>query len=174
MDHRHFEEWLLTNSPLAPDQRRALEAHLRTCKACAATAEVNLALQRVSVARPASGFSNRFQARLATRKVENRRRAVMGGVVLTLGGLGLLAWLLSFFLPVLRAEPAQAFTMWVSYLMFLFTSAQALGQAGSVMLKVFGGFVPAFVWMIVLSALAGSATLWSFTIWKTTQVTRRV
>lgn len=173
MDHRHFEDWLFNDTPLTPDQRRALEAHLRTCKACAAAAEANLALRRTTLARPAPGFGARFQARLAARQAENRRRAILGVLVLVLGGLGLISWLVYLFLPLAQAEPAQVFTMWVSYLMFLFTSAQALGQAGSVLLKVLGGFVPAFVWMIVLSALAGSATLWSFTIWKTTQVTRR-
>lgn len=174
MDHRHFEEWLLTNPPLAPDQRRALEVHLRTCKACAATAEVNLALQRVSVVRPAPGFGNRFQARLAAHKAENRRRSILGVLALVLGAVGLLLWLVYPLFSAFGADPVPLFAFWINYLIFFITSAQALGQAGSVLLKVLGGFVPPFVWMIVLSALAGSATLWSFTIWKTTQVTRRV
>ena len=174
MDHRHFEEWLLTSPPLAPDQRRALDAHLRTCKSCAAVAEANLALQRVKVARPAAGFTDRFQARLATRKVEQRRRAVLGVLALVLGGVGLLVWVLLPFLPVLQTEPSQAFTFWVANLVMLFTSAQAFGEIGSVLLRVIGNFVPSFVWMIIISAVAGSAALWSFAFWKTTQVTRRV
>ncbi len=172
MDHRLFETWLLEKPSLTPDQRHALQAHLRGCKSCAALTEVNLALQRTSTARPAKGFGNRFQARLAARRVEQRRQAVLGGVVLVVGALGLLAWLLLPFWPVVQTEPAQAFTVWATNLIVLFTSAQAYGQAGAVLLKVFGGMVPAFVWMILFSALAGSATLWSFTIWKTTQVTR--
>jgi len=174
MDHRHFEEWLLNSPPLAPDQRRALDAHLRTCKTCSALAEVNLALQRVAVVNPASGFANRFQARLEVRRAEQKRRMVLGIMALVLGSLGFLIWLIFPFLSIFQVEPSQLFVLWISNLTVLFTSAQTFGQVGSVMLKVVSGLVPSFMWMIVFSAVAGSATLWSFTLWKTTKVTRHV
>ncbi len=174
MDHRHFEAWLHNDTPLTPEQRRALEAHLRTCRDCAAAAEVNLALRRVGMARPAAGFGKRFQARLAARKAENRRRDILGVLALVLGAVGLLLWLVYPLFLAFGSNPATLFAFLINYLIFLTTSAQALSQAGPVVLRVLGGVLPAFAWMILLSALAGSATLWSFTLWKTTQVTRHV
>lgn len=174
MDHRLFETWLLEKPSLTPDQRHVLQAHMRGCKTCAALAEVNLALQHTGMARPSSGFTGRFRARLASHRVEQRRQTALGGLALVVGALGLFAWLLFPFLSVLSADPAQALTVWATNLIVLVTSAQVYGQAGAALIRVLGGMVPAFIWMIMLSALAGAATLWSFTIWKTTQVTRRV
>ncbi len=31
MNHRPFEDWLLDDQPLTPEQKRDLQSHLRTC-----------------------------------------------------------------------------------------------------------------------------------------------
>ena len=53
MNHRPFEDWLLDNAALTPDQKRQLQTHLQTCSSCTAIAEVNLALKSVRLAEPA-------------------------------------------------------------------------------------------------------------------------
>ncbi len=78
MNHRPFEDWLLDDQPLTPQQQRDLQAHVRSCPACAAIAESNLALHATRLVSPAAGFADRFQVRLAKRRREQRWRQVIG------------------------------------------------------------------------------------------------
>ncbi len=91
MNHQPFEDWLLEDQPLTLEQQRELQAHLRSCPACTAIAESNLALHSVHMISPAAGFARRFQTRLAHRREQQRWRQIIGTVILVLGGLALLA-----------------------------------------------------------------------------------
>jgi len=93
MKHRPFEDWLLKNQSLTPTEKRNLDAHIRTCKYCAALAETALELHSVQMVSPKPGFAGRFQKRLAVRRIADRRRRQLGLIVFLLGGAGLLFWL---------------------------------------------------------------------------------
>jgi predicted anti-sigma-YlaC factor YlaD len=78
MLHLPFEEWILSEEARTPDERRALETHLRECPACAGLARSLAAVERtlgeaVSVA-PQPGFRRRFAQRLEMRRVHQVRR----------------------------------------------------------------------------------------------------
>src|SRR5512144_104381 len=92
MKHRPFEDWLLEETPLTPEQARDLQAHLRTCATCASLKEVNSVLHMTRQVAPAAGFSTRFQTRLLVRKAEQRRRNMVGLILLIVGGLAVIGW----------------------------------------------------------------------------------
>lgn len=169
MNHLPFENWLLNDIPVTPEQQRQLELHVRDCSYCAALAETGRMLKAARLAAPAAGFTARFQARLAERKIADRRRRLWGSVLFTLGGVALLVWILAPYLVTFFASPATWISMFVGWLVFLGTTLFALADAGRVILSVIPNFLPPFAWMVLLSMIAGISLLWSVSIWRFAQ-----
>jgi len=174
MNHRPFEDWLLNDMPITPEQKRELDAHLRSCVHCTALVETDVVLKSVKKISPPAGFTARFQVRLAERKLAERRRRLWGAILFTLGGLALLAWITLPYLATFFASPAMWISALVEWGLFLITTLQALGQAGSVLLDIIPGFLPPFAWMVLASAFAGIGLLWSVSIWRFTRVPQGV
>lgn len=174
MKHRPFEDWLLNDMPITPEQKRELESHLRTCAYCAALVETGRALGMVKMVSPAAGFMARFQARLAARKIAERRQRFWGTILFIAGGLAILLWIAGPYLASFFASPATWLSALVDWGIFLITTLQAMAQAGSVMLQVVPGFLSPFAWMVLLSAFAGLSLLWSVSIWRFVRVPRGV
>ena len=172
MNHQPFEDWLLNDKPITHEQKRDLDMHIRTCAYCAALAETGLALKSVRKAAPHIGFSTRFQARLAERKLAERRRKLWGAVLFTFGGLALLMWLASPYLEIFFSAPATSIAALVQWIVFILTTVEALAQAGSVFLRIIPDFLSPFAWMVVLSAFAGVSLLWTVSIWRFVRVPR--
>ncbi len=173
MKHRPFEDWLLNDERLTPDQNRDLQTHLRECRSCSALAEVNLALRSARGTAPAPGFAARFRFRLAAQRALQRRRMVAGVTVLTVGGLAILSLLLWPFLAAAIQNPTDLLVSWASTLTAISGWIEALVQAGAVIGRVIPGFVPPYGWMILLSAVSGLALLWGVSFWRFTRVSHR-
>ena len=174
MNHQPFEEWLLNDKPITPEQKRELDVHLRTCSYCTALTETGIALKSVRKASPQAGFTTRFQARLAERKLAERRRRLWGSVLFTFGGLALLMWLFSPYLLTFLSAPATWIAVVVQWGVFLVTTIDALAQAGSVFVRIIPEFLSPFAWMVLLSAFAGVSLLWTVSIWRFVRVPRGV
>ena len=174
MNHRPFEDWLLNEPPITPDQKRELDAHMRSCAYCAALSETGMVLRSVKKASPSAGFTMRFQSQLLARKLVDRRRRFWGAILFTLGGFALLLWLTMPYLTRFFASPATWISALVQWGVFLLTTLQAVAQAGSVLLNVVPGFLPPFAWMVLVSAFAGISLLWSVSIWRFSRVPQGV
>ncbi len=170
MDHRPFEDWLLAEEPLTTQQKRELTAHLQTCRSCSALAEVNLAFRSVRQAEPAQEFVNRFQVRLAARQQALTRRNALGFLVLAVSVVGLLAGLAWPFIKTMAASPVDTLATWLSSLVNLWASFQALIHAGLVLFRVAPGFVPGYIWAILLFGLTGWSLVWVLSLMKYTRI----
>jgi hypothetical protein len=166
MKHQPFEEWLLNDTPMTPEQKRELDLHIRSCSYCAALVETSMVLRSAKMVAPVDGFTARFQVRLAERKLADRRRKFWGTVVFLVGGLSFLVWLLAPVVASFATSPATWITALVGWGVFLITTLNAMFQAGSVMLRIAPGFLSPFMWMILVSAVAGISLLWSVSIWR--------
>jgi hypothetical protein len=171
MNHRPFEDWLLAEEPLTSEQKNDLQAHLRTCPSCMALAEVNVALRVTKPVPPTSGFSTRFQSRLAARRSAQRRRNFWGIFILVASAVGLLLWLTLPYLLWAFRSPMEVFITWITTLSFIFTSLLAYGKAGSVILRVASGFVPAYIWVAVFALTGLFGLLWVASIRKFANLT---
>jgi flagellar biosynthesis protein FliQ len=174
MKHQPFEEWLLNETPLTPEQKRELDLHARSCAYCSALLETGMVLRSVKVVAPAEGFTARFQARLAERRLADRRRRIWGMGLFLIGGLSFLLWLAGPSIFRFLSSPEVWIAAFVEWGIFLITTLQAMTQAGEVLLHVIPGFVPPFVWLILASGLAGVSLLWSVSIWRFTRVPQGV
>ena len=174
MNHRPFEDWLLDDQPLTPEQKRDLQSHLKLCTSCAAIADSNLALHTIHVVSPVPGFTDRFQARLAHRRSGQKWRQFAGTLVLVLGGLGLLYWAAGPVIQEAFSSPAEWITTAVSYFLFVLTSLQALSEAGNILLRVVPNFVsPAD--LFIISVLISGFFFWGIvSIWRVKRVPQGV
>lgn len=166
MNHLPFEDWLLDDIPVPSEQQRELELHLRDCSYCNALVETGRMLKTAKVAAPAAGFTLRLQARLAERKIADRRRRWWGAALFTMGGFALLMWLVAPYAVTFFASPATWISVIVGWLVFIGTTLFALLDAGVVLFEVVANFLPPFVWMVLISAIAGVSLLWSVSIWR--------
>ena len=169
MNHQPFEDWLLNDKLIDPKQKLELDAHLRVCSYCSALAETGRALRSVRITSPSAGFTARFQARLAARKVAERRRRLWGGVLFTFGGLVMLMWFAGPYLAAFFASPATSIASLIEWGVFLITTLQAIVEAGSVILRIMPSFLSPFGMMVLASALAGMGLLWTVSIWRFTR-----
>jgi hypothetical protein len=166
MNHQPFETWLLDDKHLSKAEKHELDSHLRTCKPCSALAETGLALRSAKVASPAAGFTVRFQQRLATQKIIERRRRLWGMFVLIFGGIGLLSWFAIPYIYTFVSAPVEWLTAAVGFFLFLFTSVQAFSEILSVLARILPGFIPPYAWMVLTSSLAGMGLIWVVSIWR--------
>ena len=172
MDHRPFEDWLLNNQNLSVDETRQLNSHLQGCSSCSALAEVNLALKSAKMAAPADGFANRFQMRLEAQKKALRRMNFWGFLLLTCSVLSGLVWTAWPVIKSLVQSPVDLLAAWLSTVVSIWSSVEALFQGGRVILKVLPGFIPVYVWIVVLLAAGGWSLLWVFSLMKFTKITQ--
>ena len=166
MNHRPFEEWLLNDKNLTSTEKRELDLHLRTCTYCTALSATGLALRSANVVAPVPGFTMRFQQRLAAQKIAERRRKLWGMMVLILGGVGLLGWFAAPYLYAVITSPVEWITATIGYFLFIVSSLQALTEAMTVLLRILPDFIPPYMWMVLVSALAGFGLLWTISIWQ--------
>ena len=174
MNHRPFETWLLNDQPLNLEEKRELQGHLQDCPHCTALAEVNLELHSVKMATPAPGFAVRFQKRLEAQRLRERRNRLVGVSILAAGSLGLTTWYAAPYVMRFIGSPAEWLAAMTKFLLSLFEMGKALGDLGSILLRVLPGFVPPFAWLVVFSAFCGVVLLWSVSIWRFSRFPRGV
>jgi len=166
MNHQPFETWLLDDKVLTAAEKSELTSHLRTCKTCSALAETGLALRSTRVVSPKPGFTMRFQEKLAIQKVAERRRRLWGMIILVLSGVGLAGWLLTPILISFASSPVEWLISAASMFLFVFSSLEAFGDLFSVMARILPDFLPPYMWMVIISGLAGMGLLWTVSIWR--------
>ena len=173
MNHRPFEDWLLNEQPLNNEEKRELQLHLQECDHCAALAEVNLELRSVKMAAPAPGFAARFQQRLARQRVIEARNRLVGMMILVFGALGLTAWFIAPYVTSFLGSPAEWIASILGFLLSLVTMFEAIGDLGSILLRVLPDMIPPFAWLVLVSALSGFGLLWAVSIWRFSRLSVR-
>ena len=169
INHRPFDDWLLADQPLTPQQKQELQAHLQNCPQCAALAEVNLALTSARTVSPQAGFADRFQVRLAEQKRAMRARNLWGFLILVVSVVSILAWLAWPLLNIVLRSPVDLLASWLSDLVSLWASLQTMSYVSAVLLRVAPGFIPVSAWVVILLAAGGCSLLWAFTLVKLTK-----
>jgi hypothetical protein len=174
MNHQPFEEWLLNDKNLTSTEKRELDLHLRTCVHCTALSATGLALRSANVISPSAGFTVRFQQRLVIQKIAERRRRLWGMLVLIIGGAGLLSWFVAPYIYAFISSPVEWITAAIGYFLFVGASLLALTQIMSVLVHILPYFIPPYMWMVIISALAGLGLLWIISIWRISRIPQGV
>lgn len=160
MEHQPFESWLLDDLPLTSEQRRDLRQHTLACAECAALERANFRLRAASLAVPAPGFSQRFFARLATQRLVDQRRAVIGAVLLALAASAVLLYSLLPLIPYLTLSPAQLFVLWLNALISLSAAWHSVVTVSAVFGRLALQILPPHIWAAAFFSLGGLLLIW--------------
>ena len=160
MDHQPYDEWLLNDDRLTPEQDRQLRLHLRNCHSCSAQAHANLELRSAAVVAPPGGFSLRFQSRLLAMHKIQRRRTWIGMILLGVIGLSSILWLLSPYLFFLVLPPNHLAVWWMRNLIYLTLILRTISALASTLLRVFSSLIPIYAWPLAVVLLGGTLILW--------------
>jgi anti-sigma factor RsiW len=168
MNHQPFEDWLLSDEPLTPEQARALQDHLRDCETCPPLAEawqvVQDEIEAAPHASPAPGFSQRWQAHLKEKRIQERHRRIW-----LAGGAGLvgLVGLILLAIPLLgNFSPTEILVRLVYGLSLLVVRTT---QVGVLLADTFSGIsivIPITLWVLIATSLSILGLFWAFTMWK--------
>jgi hypothetical protein len=167
MSHQHFEPWLLNEINPSPEEEEALQAHLATCQECRQIRDGWLAarqtLQSSRMARPALGFSERFNTSLIERRARQAHRRQIRNLILGLSlGLILCAGLLAVVIftntsPVsLLVKATEGITKVISW----------WNQAEHVVIAALQQPVILVIWILLTSGISLLAIGWLFTLWR--------
>lgn len=176
MNHQPFENWLLSDEPLSPEQNLALQEHLSTCETCcqieANWDSLQALMREAPVVAPAPGFTIRWQARQAEQRqrIQTRQSWIWFGIT---GGVsaGLLAGISYSILSIL-AQPDQILIFMAYRLMTMLIAIESAGDFITVVMKSLFGAVPLAVLIGLIGLSAMLSVLW-FVVFKQLITQRR-
>jgi hypothetical protein len=90
-------------------------------------------------------------------------------MLLTASTLCLLGWVAWPLLRDLVQSPVNLLASWMTALVSFVASLQAIFRAGAVLFKVAPGFVPAYIWAVILFAAGGWSVVWIVSLVKFTK-----
>ncbi|PKO15394.1 MAG: hypothetical protein CVU39_10795 [Chloroflexi bacterium HGW-Chloroflexi-10] len=169
MGHQPFEEWILEDQYKTPQQSRLLGQHISECTECANLASawqsVEKQLLSAPTVSPAPGFTSRFQAHLAFRKIEQQQTQVIktlivigSAVFLTMGSI--FTWML------LTHSVGDLIVNGVSF----FTGIlQGYINIRAMVIQFFRNappYAPYLFWLIVAGWGIVLTSMWGVTIWR--------
>jgi len=167
MGHQPFENWILDDQALTPQQNRDLADHLVTCLECqklqnSLAAATNL-LKIAPPASPRPGFTERFKVLQAERRALQHKRqtrifflSTILGALVALGGLVTALSLSNISLPDLFVSAAKIIAG-------LFTVA---GDARFYLGTSLTGPLPIVIWVLVSIGFCLLVFAWVYMLWR--------
>jgi hypothetical protein len=168
MNHQPFEQWLLADEPLNPDQYTALQGHLQVCESCrklsASWSEVKQLFQSTPVVQPASGFVARWRTRsekyreLEIQKKQNQQTWMVFGLTTT--GTILLFIVMVSQLTTYFNSPSEIFVYWMGQMMGLLSNINALREIVVILFGTILSAIPVSYWLISFSTFTALCLVW--------------
>ncbi len=164
MNHQPFENWLLSEEVLTPEQSKMLREHLWTCESCQhidqSWAGVRQLMRKAEPVAPAPGFTLRWHDRLAEerRKKHQRQSWLLLGVT---GGLALalcLVWL--YQMLNLVGTPQQWLMLGIYQLSSLYFLWESSADTLSSFLRPLFGVIPFMLWILAIGVVSIFGVLW--------------
>lgn len=171
-NHQPFEDWVLLDQNLSPQDTLALNEHLEACESCrslsTAWQEVESRLRLEQQVAPPVGFTARWQERLAKDRRRVQRRQTFAVMLFSVGGAVALMILLGVaLLPVLQSPRpillALAYQLTTTVAGFT-TTAGVFGKLASTLL----GLIPPTLWVGIGTAFGALAVVWIVALRKLT------
>ena len=170
ISHQIFETWILQEDPINEEETQLLDIHLLDCEQCRQlkngwqSASQNL--RTVTQVQPAKGFSQRWQAGLAERRIRAQQKQTRRFFVFTIGitflsYMGLIATFL------LGTSPIELLSTLLRNTISLFLVAKQIQNILMVTLNSVPVYVPVVLWILVstgfcLAVFVGGGVMWKY------------
>jgi anti-sigma factor RsiW len=169
MNHQPFEEWILGDEDLDQEKEQALGDHLQSCESCSSLAQswqaVRHEIESEPQAAPLSGFTQRWQARLVQKRIEQQRRLAWGIFGLCLG-IALIILGIIYAPEVTHLSPGAILaSLLYNVTLFLARANQTRGiieQLGQSVTPA----IPIAIGVLAASSLSALSFFWIVVMWK--------
>ena len=182
MNHQPFENWLLSEEPLTPDEMRTLDSHLSDCQQCKQLQDgwrgvIDL-FQDVPDVAPKAGFTVRWTKRLAKEKqldkvMRDRWQSVIMLILLANVVTGLVVLLGTQFFTIFDT-PSSLVLSGIYRLISTVTLVNTIQNITFTLIRTLTGIVPAGVWALLGLGLIGSIVTWIVSIKSLSILPRRM
>ncbi len=170
MNHQPFETWIFAQEDLNEADRLALQQHLEACQACRSLQEkwesLHEELQAPAMLAPRAGFTRRWKAGLAEKRLREQRRQAWK-VFLTFSGATTAVVLVMIAYALLTSTPAE----WVQAAMRTVTETVGTYSAVRELTTAWMNLTPLGLNIVIWIALGVTfcilAFIWVYAIWRT-------
>ena len=172
MNHQPFENWLLSEETLSPEEVSALEEHIESCQHCREIQDAWVGIldlfQEVPAVEPAQGFVNRWQDRLAIDQqvetsVKHRWQSMIMLILIVHAIAGLVFLLGTQFLTTFNS-PLSLLLSGVYRLASFVAMFNAVQNFFLTLFRTITSVVPAGIWAFLGIGLVGSVATWIISI----------
>ena len=167
MGHQRFENWLLTEEPLKPEQQIELQTHLEACLICRTLSDswqsVAQHLSATTLVDPAPGFTARWEARLETARALAERRTNLIILAFSTAGAVFLLALMVIQLFFAFESPAEFFLVSANQVARAFSGFNLTIEVLVAMVKTIPEIVLIGLW-VGATGLAVMSVLWIISI----------
>ena len=181
MNHQPFENWILSEETLSPENAGALQDHLETCNQCrelqAVWVEVVDLFQGVPDVEPVPGFVNRWQERLAVERqvelsIRHRWQSII--MLILIGNViaGLVVLLGSQFLTTFDT-PLSLVLSGVYRLASMVTFINVVQNVFATLFRTIISVVPVGLWAVLGIGLVGAVAIWIISLTSLSVLPRR-
>ena len=168
MKHQLFENWLLFDEPLTPEQTQTLDEHLQVCEHCRSLQQswkgVTALFQESHDLEPAPGFADRWHMRLKQEQqgVTAARHRWQSWITLILiaNGVSLLGVLLGMSFFNTFDSLTELLLVWVYRLTSLLTVINIFQNLLAIMIRTIPGLLPPSGWAVVAVIVSTGSMLW--------------
>ena len=165
--HLLFEEWLLADEELAPEEVALLEQHLETCTSCQhlsqAWREVDIQMKRAPMLSPAPHFTQRWETRLIAERLKREHRQTTLIVYLCAGSLLALLGCLGIWAFPTLLSPYPLLLIWVYQITASIHYIFNVGDLILTITRAVTGLIPGTLWIALSVALGSMLVLWLIT-----------
>jgi predicted anti-sigma-YlaC factor YlaD len=181
MNHQPFDQWLLSDDPLLPEDQSVFEDHLNACQQCrdlqGAWLGVAELFQEVPEVEPAAGFSQRWMARLENEKqmdqvMRHRWQSLILLILFANVITGLVILLGTQFLTTFDT-PLSLVMSGIYRLTSTVKMINAIQNISITLLRTIIGVVPTGLWALLGLGLVGSIATWIISILSLSALPRR-
>lgn len=182
MNHQPFEDWLLSEDPLSPEDKESLDLHLKTCKQCSellsAWHGVKSLIVEAPAAEPKPGFVDRWSSRLEVEKqldrvVRHRWQSVIMLILFANVITGLVILLGTQFFTSIES-PISLVLSGISRLVSTVALLNAIQNISGLLLGTILDIVPVGIWALIGLGLIGSIVTWIVSITSLSMLPRRM
>jgi hypothetical protein len=166
--HNPFEEWILQDEPLNEAQESALNQHVAACGQCHELQlnwqHTHQQIKTITMATPAPGFSQRWQASLPQRRM--RQQAQVRRFFKYLIGINLLSFVGLIATFVLGTSPLDLVSGLLHGSVSIFLYAREAQNLALAALHSVPLFVPVVFWILISTGFCLAVLTWGFSMWR--------
>ena len=169
MSHQPYETWLFDEAGLSSEQSVALRAHLQECEQCRglqkAWKTLDGKIQATPMVSPQPGFSQRWRASLAERRLRQQARQIRQFFLVLLGA-ALFTLLLLVITLLITTSPLNLLISAYQSLIRLVIQGNHIQHVFLPLLGSLPPVIPIAAWIILSSIMGLLSILWVGSVWR--------